>query len=267
MEALSRTIDGLQRQGILTVGAGADESSAAHPLEFEVKGVRCGILAFTTDESHVGSVVARGPNAGACGLPGELELLERIRALTQRCDLVVVLLHWGHEFHRYPTPHQTDLCRKMIDAGAGIVVGHHPHVQQGIEARGDGLISYSLGNLLLPEMMATTGRVQYRKPYTKQFALLRAETTANAVIRWELHGGIVDRKYRLRLFRGDQLIEFKKEMEALSSPLASPQYAQFSKQYGIVRRKQLKREKLLDRTRELRRHPLIFLKSLQRRYL
>lgn len=63
-------------------------------------------------------------------------------------DLVIVALHWGNEYADNPDFIQTKAARALVDAGADVVMGHHPHVLQGIEAYGEGIIAYSLGNFL-----------------------------------------------------------------------------------------------------------------------
>ena len=61
-------------------------------------------------------------------------------------DLILACCHWGIEREHYPTGYQKELARKCIDAGADLVIGHHPHVLQGIEEYNGKLILYSLGN-------------------------------------------------------------------------------------------------------------------------
>jgi poly-gamma-glutamate synthesis protein (capsule biosynthesis protein) len=61
-------------------------------------------------------------------------------------DLVVVFMHWGIELQNMPSPNQRKLGHKLVDAGADIVVGAHPHCVQGIEFYKEALIVYSLGN-------------------------------------------------------------------------------------------------------------------------
>jgi poly-gamma-glutamate synthesis protein (capsule biosynthesis protein) len=57
-------------------------------------------------------------------------------------------LHFGIEYTDAPQPSQQQLARAAIDAGALLVLGHHPHTLQGWERYGDGLIVYSLGNFV-----------------------------------------------------------------------------------------------------------------------
>ena len=63
-------------------------------------------------------------------------------------DLVIVSLHWGEEYTDPPSPRQRRAARALIDAGADVVFGHHPHVLQGIESYQGGIIAYSMGNFL-----------------------------------------------------------------------------------------------------------------------
>lgn len=71
---------------------------------------------------------------------------------------VVVSLHWGFEFMEFPTSAQTKLAKELINAGADIIVGHHPHVIQPIEFYKNGLILYSLGNLVFDQQSPWTSR-------------------------------------------------------------------------------------------------------------
>jgi len=66
-------------------------------------------------------------------------------------DILVVSFHWGNEYEHDPTQRQKDLAHAAVDAGADIVVGHHPHVLQGVETYNGGLILYSLGNFIFDQ--------------------------------------------------------------------------------------------------------------------
>ncbi len=67
-------------------------------------------------------------------------------------DMLVVSFHWGVEYRHTPTSRQKTLAYAAIDAGADVVVGHHPHVLQGVETYGGGLILYSLGNFVFDQI-------------------------------------------------------------------------------------------------------------------
>lgn len=72
-----------------------------------------------------------------------------VKALREAgCQIVIASFHWGSEYQADFTAEQRSIGRAAIKAGADIVVGHHPHIVQGIEAYGDTYILYSLGNLV-----------------------------------------------------------------------------------------------------------------------
>lgn len=86
-------------------------------------------------------------NEVAWGLGSEQLLAEGIEKLrAQGVDLILACCHWGIERDNYPTQNQQYLGRKCIDLGADLVIGHHPHVLQGVEEYNGRFIIYSLAN-------------------------------------------------------------------------------------------------------------------------
>jgi poly-gamma-glutamate synthesis protein (capsule biosynthesis protein) len=75
---------------------------------------------------------------------------EGVNAARRQADIVIVHFHWGPELSSSPSPVQRRLARTAAEAGADLVVGHHPHVLQGFELRQRSVIAYSLGNFLFP---------------------------------------------------------------------------------------------------------------------
>lgn len=74
------------------------------------------------------------------------EIIKEIIQNKREVDVLFVCLHWGEEYVAYPSPWQQRMAHSLIDAGADVVIGHHPHVAQGYEEYKNGLIFYSLGN-------------------------------------------------------------------------------------------------------------------------
>ena len=75
-------------------------------------------------------------------------ILSSVAKARKKADFVIVSVHWGHEYHTEPEASQVEMARKLMDAGAKLIVGHHPHVPQGMEIYKKGLIVYSLGNFV-----------------------------------------------------------------------------------------------------------------------
>jgi len=75
-------------------------------------------------------------------------ILPLIRSIRDSTDFIVVVIHWGNEREYRPDKKQKAMGHALIDAGADLVVGHHPHVLQPIEKYRGRYIAYSLGNFV-----------------------------------------------------------------------------------------------------------------------
>ncbi|HBG00325.1 MAG TPA: hypothetical protein DDW87_01950 [Firmicutes bacterium] len=141
----------LQEHGIEWVGAGKDIHEARTPLIKEVDGVKIGFLAYT----EMWFVYSREPISWEATLdepgvaPADVDMVvEDVKKLRDLVDCLIVTVHWGKEYVHEPTLEQQKLARAAVDAGADLVLGHHPHVLQGIEFYKRGVIVYSMGNFV-----------------------------------------------------------------------------------------------------------------------
>ncbi|MCT4619964.1 MAG: CapA family protein [Marinisporobacter sp.] len=73
---------------------------------------------------------------------------DTIRKAKEGCDYLILSFHWGNEYEFYPSEVQKNLAHTAIDQGADLVIGHHPHVLQGLEQYKEKFIFYSLGNFI-----------------------------------------------------------------------------------------------------------------------
>jgi hypothetical protein len=240
------TLNALKQAELHTVGAGLTSSLAAEPLQIEIKGIRLAILAFTTDEEHVGSILARDAEPGASALPSAEVLANRVAELSRSADAVVVILHWGREYFEYPTPEQVRVTRALIKAGARLVIGHHPHVQQGFDADEKYLACYSIGNFLLPPQRSANGRLQFRKPSSRRFMLVETCISKREIKSYRFLSGFWDKRFRLIPYRGKRALAFESGLRDLSFPPRRDDYEEFWTEYSSARRAELRREELFD---------------------
>ncbi len=138
------TMEYLDSVNIAYVGIGRTLQEAREPVIFTVKGRTLGFLGYF---GGAGQFAATDTSTGLAPRYPSF-ILRDIRYLRQKVDYVIVSFHWGIEKERYPEEWQTELGRACIDAGADLVVGHHPHVLQGIERYNGGVIAYSLGDFI-----------------------------------------------------------------------------------------------------------------------
>lgn len=160
--ALKETLKLLGEAGLMHAGAGRNRAEAREPIVANVRGQTIAVLAYVDADTLPGTATfaASGSAAGTVFVHGDgngdpqegtLRLLrEDIGASRERADFVVVAFHWGTEGGDQPDRLQRMLARRSIEAGADVVVGHHPHVLQGVEVYGGRPIIYSLGNFAFP---------------------------------------------------------------------------------------------------------------------
>lgn len=142
---LKKTVQLLDSLGIQHAGAGVNRIEACREAALEVKGIRLALVAYSLTFPQ--EFWATDTSAGTC-FPWAPEVFEQVRSLRRRYDVVMVSCHWGQELMELPKKYQIELAHRLIDAGADIILGHHPHVVQGIEVYQGRLIAYSLGNFV-----------------------------------------------------------------------------------------------------------------------
>ena len=154
-DALVDTCTTLENAGIPYVGAGANMDRAKQLETIEVRGRTIGFLAASRVYPDT-SWVANSKKPGMVSGYDPSILLKEIEAAGEYCDYLVVYMHWGIERDEKPQEYQRTLGRQLIDAGADLVIGSHPHVLQGIEYYQGKPIVYSLGNFIFGSSIPKT---------------------------------------------------------------------------------------------------------------
>ncbi len=145
--AFRQMLDLLDREGLLYFGGGRNLSNAHAPLMLERHGIKIALLGF--NEFFPRSFEADFDKPGIAWSEDEQVEADIKNARTRyRADIVIVFMHWGWEHEHLASKRQHQLARLMIDSGADVVVGGHPHVTQNIEHYKGRPIFYSLGNFV-----------------------------------------------------------------------------------------------------------------------
>ncbi|MFH2009766.1 MAG: CapA family protein, partial [bacterium] len=149
------TLEVLRATGVNVFGSGRSSEEARRPYIFRRHGA-CIALVPATTKVNKGvrgrATVAWYPWREWDQLPS---YIKRVKA---SCPFVIVYIHWGQEKAHFPKRKIKEFAHRMVDAGADLVVGHHPHVLQGVEYYRGGAIAYSLGNLVFSNPMIPTRR-------------------------------------------------------------------------------------------------------------
>jgi poly-gamma-glutamate synthesis protein (capsule biosynthesis protein) len=142
------TVQWLSEHGILPVGSSYSAEQTHRGVVVERNGIGFGFLGYTYDQSNGNWHDIDGRVALA-----DVETMRRdVRALRSRADVVIVSMHHGIEYMPKPSKGQVEFAHAAIDAGAKLVIGHHPHVIEPQErCSGGGLIVYSLGNFVFDQ--------------------------------------------------------------------------------------------------------------------
>jgi hypothetical protein len=146
-DVLTGMLDASRAAGLTPVGAGVDATEAYAPAVFTIGGQRIAVVGLTR-------VIPRPDWAAGDGHPGLASAYvdewaaDAVRRASLEADHVVVTIHWGQEGADCPDEDQLRLSEVLLDAGAAVVAGHHPHVLQAVVQHDAGLVAYSLGNFL-----------------------------------------------------------------------------------------------------------------------
>lgn len=151
-DGFSEQLDLLRRGGVAFFGGGKNLAEAHTPLVLERSGLRVALLGYNEVELRS---FAAGPQKAGLAWSEDERVAADIRSAREvhKADLVVVYPHWGLEYQSKPSERQRTLARLMVDSGADLVVGAHPHVTQTVEWYKGRLIVYSLGNFVFDDFL------------------------------------------------------------------------------------------------------------------
>lgn len=154
-EGLQQTAVRLRQSGLIPLGL--NENGSVAPEIRIANNIRLALLAFNTIPDPAASLLCRPASQLPCPLVWDAEGgPAAIAAAKAQADAVIVSVHWGLEYEARPSPTQERLAQAMLDAGADLVVGHHPHVAQPLALSGDRVVAYSLGNFVFDQETAQT---------------------------------------------------------------------------------------------------------------
>lgn len=215
-QGVQHTLGALEKNNIPFFGAGVNRAKAAEPLHVDISGIRA--VFFGATDFRYSSASKMAP--GACRL-NKRQLLKQVKGLAKDCDLLIVILHADLEFVDHPAQYRRELSQSLIDAGAHLVIEHHPHVLQGSERYRHGFIAYSLGNFLFK-----IGNYQRQCTETKNSAILSVtvERSADrcAVSNIEWVPVVLDNDGRPRLAEGKEGDDIRARINRLSIELNDP---------------------------------------------
>jgi poly-gamma-glutamate synthesis protein (capsule biosynthesis protein) len=145
--AFNDTLDRLKSADIAQTGAGINNTQAQQPTIIEKNGMRIGFLSFSDVGPNWMQAKENSPGILLASDPNRIEFITQAKA---QVDFLIISYHWGEEYVPF-TARQKTLAETSIDAGADLIIGHHPHVIQDYTTYKDKFIFYSLGNFIFDQ--------------------------------------------------------------------------------------------------------------------
>jgi poly-gamma-glutamate synthesis protein (capsule biosynthesis protein) len=152
-EALAETLKHLSAVGIAWIGAGENLEEASKMALYTFKGKKIAFLGYSLTQPIEFFAGKNRPGT----VPGyEKLVVAGVTSARKQADYVIVSFHWGKEASGTVQAYQRSAAHKAIEAGADVIIGHHPHVLQGVELYKSGIIFYSLGNFTFASKSTTS---------------------------------------------------------------------------------------------------------------
>ena len=211
VEGLKQTIAALDEARIQHVGAGMNLQEARRPAFVTSADYTLGFLAYSLTFPE--SFWAQGQRPGTAF--GHVSHIRAdVAAAREQADVVVVSFHWGREATTELRDYQSQLAHAAIDSGATVVLGHHPHILQGIEHYKHGIIFYSLGNFVFGSYS--------RKATRSIIALLNLQGAKVSEVKViPVNVDNIELVFQPQLLVGEQANEVIAELKRLSKPLST----------------------------------------------
>jgi len=188
------TVCNLESAGIKTIGAGANKQFQ-NGLQIEEMILNGKSLAFI-------GVCLRDEKYAFNGGADIGTVINATKELSKKGKLVCISIHWGNEYIDRPDMHQKQLAHNLVDAGATLIIGHHPHVFQGIEEYKGAIIAYSLGNFIFGSFL----------PDCCWSIILSIEVTDNNKITYNKIPIVKDSDHRPSLAVGSRKVDIENEI-------------------------------------------------------
>lgn len=210
-KGLRDTLDVCHQNGIATVGAGLSLQDATKAFYRNVKGMTVAIVNFSENEFSNASPVRGGAN------PMDIiDNLRQIQNARMTADIVLVIVHGGHEYYQYPSPRIVKQYRFYVENGADAVVAHHSHCIGPYEMYKGKPIVYSLGNFFFP---ANTAPQSWHEGFLAQLTFRSPKPPVLRIIPYQqCHNN----ENIVRSLKSDELIDLERKITALCSVLNDP---------------------------------------------
>lgn len=228
--ALRDTQRGLAQAGIAAVGVGGDLAESRRSAMIPFEGGTLALLAYNAYTTG-GRCYARVKQGGVA--PLEYRYIKAdIQSLRKRYEplVIVISLHWGIEGNHYPTLFQRYLAHRIIEDGADLILGSHPHVIQGVEQYRNGVIAYSLGNFCFSDVSSQhiVRKLGFKQqPENRESFIFKCEVTPDGIKDYQVIPIYIKHSLQPCLASGQRRSDLLEQLTRYSEPLSDADYEEF----------------------------------------
>ena len=181
-EGLNTSLSTLDQAGMLHFGAGTHEANAWAPAIISSKGQTIAFMGCTTvslpsisvTKTDVRYVALDALKKGGAAYCSDARIHSEIIKVKPQVDMVVFMIHGGKEYQRTPTDRIRRLTQVAREAGAALVINHHPHVVGGFSAGDQSLIAWTIGNFLFDQTVWPSFETYMLAVYVREGKVIRA---------------------------------------------------------------------------------------------
>jgi hypothetical protein len=210
-KGVSDTLNLCKNHNISTVGAGSNISQASEIFLKKFDQITIGVVNITENEWSISNDVHGGAN------PIDVVANTRtLHAIKQIADIVILIVHGGHERFHFPSPRMVDLHHYYAEEGASLIIGHHSHCISGYEIYNGVPIFYGLGNFLFHSQSDFEGWYEG--------VLLNIQINNQKKISWNLLPyQQCNGKFQVELLEGEKKQEVEADIQIINEIIANPQ--------------------------------------------
>lgn len=214
-EGFIETLENLEQRDIKYAGGGRNLERALEPAVWNINGQRIGFLAFSRVIYDMSWYATSNRPGIVSAYDNYVEQIEKTIAESKKnIDFLIVSVHWGKEREQYPQDYQRRVGKIMIDAGADVVMGHHPHVLQGIEFYKEKPIIYSLGNFVFNSIGQLSNQTMIFNIEVGEGRIMNCYVTPIAIVNGQPN--VAEEKVKMEIIDNLNLISREWRTEVLS---------------------------------------------------
>ncbi len=210
-KGLNDTLSLCEKRNISTVGAGASVADASKIFLKKFEDVTVAFINIAENEWSNADDIHAGANP--------MNIMANIQSINEAkklADIIILIIHGGHELYHYPSPRMVDQYRFYAEQGASLIVSHHSHYISGYEIYNGVPIFYGLGNFLFDSS------INMKDWY--QGLLLSLEINNEKKISWKLHPfKQCDKILKVEFLEGEEKLQVEAEIKNIKSVIANPE--------------------------------------------